>query len=114
MTAAQIAEVAGAAPGVAYCQVIAQARFAGLQELSVTAVAGAASAIHTPYVSLRVGRILLFIENREALVIWTEAVRRALDLADGVFGPIEDSFSEVEAAERKRFERSARAKTLSH
>ena len=109
MTTRTVRPIAGPVASDPYCQVVTQARFAGLQELSVTGVAGNASSIHKPYVSIRVGRILIYVENREALVTWTEALRRALDLADGVFGPIEDAFTEVEALERKRFERSARS-----
>ncbi len=56
--------------------------------------------------SVRVGRILHYVENREALMAFTSAWRHALDLADGVFDPIEDAFSEVEDMERRRFERS--------
>ncbi len=90
-----------------YCQVIAQARFSGRQEVSVMGVPAGASGGDRPYISVRVGRILLYVENREALLSLTRAWRRALDLADGVFDPIEDAFTEVEKLEKRRFERSA-------
>lgn len=89
-----------------YCQVIAQARFSGRQEVSVMGVPAGASGADRPYISVRVGRILLYVENREALLALTRAWRRALDLADGVFDPIEDAFTDAEKLERRRFERS--------
>ncbi len=92
----------------AYCQVIAQARYYGQQECSVTAAAGGATPSGQPYIAIRVGRVLLYVEDRLALASWTEAWRRALDLADGVFGPVDDAFTEVERVERRRFERAAR------
>ena len=97
-----------AAEATPYCQVIAQARYAGEQELSVMGVAHGGSATGRPYISVRVGRVLLYLEDRAALVSWTEAWRRTLDLADGVFGPACDSFSEIEAAERRHFERTTK------
>ncbi len=90
-----------------YCAVATQARFAGPQDMSVLGVAPGASADGTAHLAIRVGRILLYIEDRGALATWTEAWRRALDLADGVFGPVEDAFAEAERVERRRFERSA-------
>ena len=89
-----------------YCQVVTQARYAGEQELSIMGVASGGSSTGCPYISVRVGRVLLYIEDRAALISWTEAWRRTLDLADGVFGPACDSFSEAAAAERCRFERT--------
>ncbi len=88
-----------------YCQVIAQARFSGHQDVTVIGVPPGASA-ERPYISVRVGRILFIVEDREALLAITRAWRRALDLADGVFDPVEDTFTEVEKLERRRFERS--------
>ncbi len=96
-----------AAEAPPYCQVVTQARYAGEQELSVMGVARGGSATGRPYISVRVGRVLLYLEDRAALVSWTEAWRRTLDLADG-FEPADDSFSEVEAAERRHFERTSK------
>ncbi len=90
-----------------YCAVATQARFAGPQDMSVLGVAPGASADGTAHLAIRVGRILLYIEDRGALATWTEAWRRALDLADGVFGAVDDAFTEAERVERRRFERSA-------
>jgi hypothetical protein len=90
----------------AYCQVIAQARIGGYHEVSVMGVPAGASATSQPYIAVRVGRILLYVENREALLSLTAAWRRVLDLADGVFAPGDDIFTEVAELERRRFERS--------
>ncbi len=47
-----------------YCAVATQARFAGPQDMSVLGVAPGASADGTAHLAIRVGRILLYIEDR--------------------------------------------------
>lgn len=44
-------------------QLITEARFAGRQEVSVRGVASIASSIEQPYVSLKVGRVLVYLER---------------------------------------------------
>ena len=39
-------------------------------------------------ISIRVGRALLCLENRQALDTWLDAFREAEDLADAVYGPV--------------------------
>jgi len=39
------------------------------------------------HIAVRVGRILVYLEDRDALQAWTTAIGRAADLADAAFGP---------------------------
>ena len=69
------------------CAVIAQAVLAGSQVLSTRAF-HREDGWTTPYISVRVGNVLLVIEDREALTCLNEAVRAANHLADKAFGPV--------------------------
>jgi hypothetical protein len=79
------------------CQVAAQARLVGDQPVPVQGVTAVASRTGREHLAVTVGRVLLYLEDRAALV---DAVRRAQALADQVFGPAEDGFTRAEARER--------------
>jgi len=68
-------------------QVAIQAIFAGPQEHRVCAMTPQASGRGYGHIAVRVGRILLYLEDRDALQAWTTAIGKAADLADAAFGP---------------------------
>lgn len=74
-------------PGKSECEVIAQATMSGLQVHRARAF-GAEDGWRTPYIAVRVGLVLINIEDRDALACLTEAVRAANYMADQVFGPV--------------------------
>ncbi len=39
------------------------------------------------HLCLRVGRVLIYLEDRDSLHAWQEALRQANDLADAAYGP---------------------------
>jgi len=39
------------------------------------------------HIAVRVGRVLVYLEDRQALQAWTTAIGKAVDLADAAFGP---------------------------
>ena len=69
------------------CSVAAQAVMAGPQEVRVNAVAPHVSETRRGHICLRVGRILIYLEDRTALEDWTAALSQANRLAEGAFGP---------------------------
>ncbi len=44
------------------------------------------------HIALQYGRVLLFLEEREALAALTEAVKRANTMSDPVYGAVQNSF----------------------
>jgi len=68
-------------------QVATQAVFAGPQDHRVSAVTAEASGRGYGHITIRVGRILVYLEDRDALQAWTTAIGRAAELADSAFGP---------------------------
>ena len=38
-------------------------------------------------ITIRVGRVLSYYEDREALLSWTRAIEKAKELDEGAFGP---------------------------
>jgi hypothetical protein len=73
-------------PSPLNCQIVAQAQLGGPQRVSVR-VFGRNEGWDKPYISLRIGRLLLNIEDAEALSDLTYVVREANLHADRVFGP---------------------------
>lgn len=73
------------APRRTKCVVVAQATLAGLQEHRARGF-GREAGWTTPYIAVRVGAVLINLEDRDALACLTEAVRAANFLADTVFG----------------------------
>jgi hypothetical protein len=92
-------------------RISAQALCRGPVDVDVYAVAGAAARSGREHVVIRYGRFLFYIEDRTAFEALHAAVGRGAELADRVFGPVEDSFSRVEQWERRRFERTGRTKS---
>lgn len=68
------------------CEIVAQAQLAGPQTVSVR-VFGRTDGWDQPYISLRVGRLLININNAAALADLTYVVRQANLAADSAFGP---------------------------
>ncbi len=68
-------------------QVATQAVFAGPQDHRVSAVTAEASGRGYGHLAVRVGRILVYLEDRDALQAWTTAIGKAAGLADAAFGP---------------------------
>jgi len=60
-------------------QVATQAIFAGPQDHRVGRGYG--------HIAVRVGRVLVYLEDRQALEAWATAIGKAADLADAAFGP---------------------------
>ena len=69
------------------CQVVAQASIAGVQDVRVRAF-GRVDGWTTPYISVRIGQILLNIEDRAALTALIEATQAAAAHSDIAFGPV--------------------------
>lgn len=74
-------------PGRSRCEVIAQATMSGLQVHRARAF-GAEDGWRTPYIAVRVGLVLINVQDRDALACLTEAVRAANHMAEQVFGPV--------------------------
>ncbi len=76
-------------PAVKYgtYQVVAQATLAGVQDVRVRAF-GRVDGWTTPYISIRIGHILLNIEDRAALTAFIEATQAAAAQSDLAFGPV--------------------------
>jgi len=68
-------------------QVATQAIFAGPQDHRVFAMTPQATGRGYGHIAVRVGRILVYLEDRDALQAWTTAIGKAADLADSAFGP---------------------------
>ena len=73
-------------PSPLNCEIIAQAVFIGPQKVSVR-VFGRNEGWDKPYISLRIGKLLINIEDAQALSDITYAVREANLSADRAFGP---------------------------
>lgn len=92
------------------CEVIANARLRGDQDTRVQGVTSVASRTGEAHLALRVGRVLVYLEDRDALLALGRAVRRAEELADEVYGPVDDAFTRAEADTRRRFEKYRQAR----
>lgn len=77
----------------------------GEQQTSVLALTSQASASQRPYIAVRVGRVLTYVNDYAALQSHWLAWQRARELAPSVFGPEPDAFGFAESAERHAFER---------
>lgn len=100
-------------PGKPSCSIAAQALCAGPQETSVFGVTGSAARPgERAHIGLKFGRILIYLEDRAALDALVQATHQAEGMADSVYGPVQDVFTEEEARARRRFERSGDATQL--
>lgn len=68
--------------------VAAQAVFAGPQDMRVSAMTSEVTGRGYGVLSIRVGRVLIYLEDRRALDDWLAAVHEAEALSDAVFGPV--------------------------
>jgi hypothetical protein len=68
------------------CQIVAQVVLVGPQQL-IARVFGRNEGWDRPYISLRIGKLLINIEDAEALSDLTYLVREANLMADRAFGP---------------------------
>ena len=64
-----------------------QAIFAGPQDITVRAMTPQASGRGYGHLCLRVGRVLVYLEDRDALAAWHAALEQAEVLAGAAFGP---------------------------
>lgn len=69
------------------CDIAMHAVMAGMQEVRVDPFTAAMSVTGSGYLSLRVGRCILLLEDREALLSWITAMTRAELHSPKVFGP---------------------------
>lgn len=69
------------------CRIAVQAVLEGMQEVRVQAVTPLAGPGHGQ-ITIRVGRILIYVNDREALDSFLDAWQRAADLKDQAFGPV--------------------------
>jgi hypothetical protein len=68
------------------CLIASQVVMSGVQEIRVRSF-GRDDGWTVPYLSLRIGRIIFNIEDREALYSLAELVKEAQDLTEQTFGP---------------------------
>jgi hypothetical protein len=68
------------------CQVASQANFAGTQDVRVQ-VARSIDGANRGVIAVRVGKVLIYVEDRDALLSCADAWQEALGYADQAFGP---------------------------
>jgi hypothetical protein len=78
------------------CRVIAQAICVGTQERKVMGYTAATARSGQPYISVRVGQVLIYIEDRAALASFIDAFSQAHRMAERVF-PFVDEQRQSEA-----------------
>lgn len=69
------------------CRVAVQAVLEGMQEVRVQAATAAAGPGHGQ-IAIRVGRILIYVNDREALDSFLDAWQQAADLGNNAFGAV--------------------------
>lgn len=96
-------------PDPSDCRVAAQAVCSGPQEVNVPGLAGQATGPGSAHVCVRVGRVITYVHDRDALLAHLRAWQRAAEMATAVFGrDLEDPFVAAEERARARFEKSHR------
>ena len=70
-----------------HCRVAVQAVAEGMQEVRVQAATPLAGPGHGQ-IAVRVGRMLIYVKNREALDSFLDAWQQAADLGDKAFGVV--------------------------
>ena len=68
-------------------QLAVQAKVRGYQDLRVTGQNAQATGTGHGVIAIRVGRVLLYLDDREALFSWVAAIQRAIELQDRAYGP---------------------------
>lgn len=90
-------------------RVAAQAIVSGYQETDVRSYTQAASPTGKPYVVCRIGRILLYLEDRDAVETFVEAFDRARQHADAVFpSPYAEADARSDRRRMAHFERGGK------
>ena len=84
------------------CDVAAQAVLRGIQDVSVTAVSFVASGNGVGRIAVRVGRVLVYVEDRDSLNASLAAWARAAELAESAFGPLFNAKKAETAARIRR------------
>lgn len=69
------------------CQVAAQAVFAGTQDVRVQ-VATKLDGFNDSCIAVRVGKVLIYVEDRDALRSCVDAWKEAAAIAEQAFGPV--------------------------
>ncbi len=69
------------------CQLATQAIMCGAQDWRVRAVAPEAGPHGYGSICLRVGRVIIYLEDRESLISWRDALAQAEQYTDRAFGP---------------------------
>lgn len=64
-----------------------QAKVRGYQDLRVTGQNAQVTGTGHGVIAIRVGQVLLYLEDRQALFSWVVAIQRAIELQDRAFGP---------------------------
>ncbi len=90
------------------CYIAVQARLVGDQPIRVQGVTAVASRTGQEHLAVKVGRVLLYLEDRAAFDALRAAVAQAGEYADGVFGPVPDGFTQAEARERAQIAKTGR------
>jgi hypothetical protein len=78
------------------CRVIAQAICVGPQDCKVMGYTAATARSGQPYISVRVGQVLIYIEDRASLASFIDAFSQAHRLAERIF-PLVDEYRQSEA-----------------
>ncbi|MCU1679234.1 MAG: hypothetical protein JWM93_3992 [Frankiales bacterium] len=81
------------------CRVATQAIFTGDQDSNVRGVTEGAAVNGRAHIAVRVGRVLVYVEDRAALSAWVNAWSDAAALGEQVF-PWDDSIAEAQRRER--------------
>jgi hypothetical protein len=68
------------------CMVASQVIMSGVQEIRARSF-GREDGWTTPYLSLRIGRVIFNVEDRDALYSLAEMVKQAQQLVEQTFGP---------------------------
>lgn len=68
------------------CLLAVQAAVQGFQELRVTAQGPPATGTGRAVISVRVGLVLHYLEDRDAMHSWVAATQRAIELRDYAYG----------------------------
>ena len=71
----------------ARCEPATQAVMAGMQDIRVAGQNAHATGRGHGLISIRVGQVLVYLEDREALNSWIAAIQRASELQDAAYGP---------------------------
>lgn len=92
----------GAAANSEYgaCYLAVQIRLVGGQPTRVQAVAAAADLKRQQHLAVTVGRAVFYIQDWPALAALRDAVRDAAEVAEQIFGPEPDAFTEAEEHDR--------------